>query len=371
MNILFVRRASITVVDGISTYILELASALNRLGHHVYILCGQYSDTKDVKCVLKERFFVENIPRIINWGRVTYIPDLKRQIVLKGISEELDIDVIHFNGFIPYFIDLRRATVMTHHGFPLFMGYNVRRSLHLIGYKTLQYISGYDLVIALSRKHLHELKELAPKLAEKSVVIPPGIDIQRIRRTVGRINVERKNMVLQIGTRRQKNPEISVLAFAIAYKRYGVKEANLTIVGNPTKNLLSMFQELPPDIRSRITFVRTLPKAQLLKVIAESRILLAPSIYESFHILSLEASSLGTPIIASSAIPEEVVVNGVTGFRVNDPLDYKAFGKLLARVLKDESLWSELHKNCLKRAEMFDSTRIAEMLIKTYKRTLK
>ena len=157
----------------------------------------------------------------------------------------------------------------------------------------------------------------------------------------------------------------------MAYKRYGVKEANLTIVGNPTRKLLSMLQELPIDIRSRITFVRTLPKAQLLKLISESRILLAPSIYESFHILSLEASALGTPIIASSAIPEEVVVNGVTGFRVNDPLDYKVFGKLLAKVLKDESLWSELHKNCLKRAEMFDSTRIAKMLIETYKRTLR
>jgi len=369
MNVLLVRRGSITIVDGISTYILELASALNELGHKVYILCGQCSNTNDMEYYLKEHFFGENVPniKIINWGKVTYIPNIKKQIMLKRISEELNIDVVHFNGFVPYFIDLRRATVMTHHGFPLFVGYNIRMPLHLIGYRILQYVSRYDWVIALSRKHLRELKELAPKLAEDSVVIPPGIDIQRIRRIVGRIDVKRKNTVLHIGTRHQKNPEISVLAFAIAYKRYGVKEANLTIVGNPTKNLLHVLQELPSDIRSRVTFVRTLPKTQLLKLIAEARILLAPSIYEAFPILSLEAIALGTPIIVSSAIPEEVVANGVTGFRVNDPLNYKAFGKLLARVLKDESLWSELHKKCLKRAEMFDSRRIAKILIKTYK----
>jgi len=371
MNILFVRRGPITTIDGISTYILELASALKRLGHHVYILCGYCSDSNGVESFLKEHFVIDDIPKIINWGEVSHIPSVEKQIMLKRISKELDIDVIHLNGFIPYFIGLGKATVMTHHGFPLFMGYSVRRAFHRVGYKVLQYsryLAGYDLVIAVSNKHLCELKELAPKLAERSVVIPPGINIQRIRRTMGGINVERKNKVIHVSTRREKNAEVSILTYAVAHKRYGVKDAELTIVGAPTKELFSILQELPPDIRSRITLVETLPRTQLLKLIAESRILLVPSIYEAFPLLSLEALALGTPVIASSAIPEEAVVDGVTGFRVNDPFDYEAFGKALAKVLKDELLWSEFHKNCLRRAEVFDSMKIAKILAETYKK---
>lgn len=370
MKVLFVRRGPVFVVDGISTYILELSSALKKLGHRVYVLCGYCSRIDDEERILREYFFVENIPQLINWGKLSIIPNIEKQIILKRISKHLDIDVVHFNGFIPYLIDLDRTTIMTHHGFPLFMGYNVRRSLHRVGYKALQYLTRYDLVIAVSRKHLRELKELVPKLAEKSVVIPPGIDVQRIRRTVGRINVERKT-VLHVGTRQEKNPEVSVLAFAIAYKRYGIKDAKLTVVGNPTKKLLSALQELPPDIRSKIRFVGALPRAQLLKLIAESRVLLAPSIYESFHILSLEALALGTPIIASSAIPEEVVADSITGFRISDPYNFEVFGKILAKLLRDESLFNKLHENCLKRAEMFDSTKIARRLIETYKRILR
>jgi len=369
MNIILVRRGSIAIVDGISTYILETSSALEKLGHQVYILCGACNNIN--RHFLKEFFFVENIPKIIDWGKVSYVPTIKKQAMIKKISEELNIDIVHFNGFIPYFMKPNKVTVMTHHGFPIFMTYGKQRFLHIAGYKILQYLTRkYDLAIAVSRKHLHELKEFVPRLARRYMVIPPGTDVQKIRGAVGKIDAERDNIILHVGTRQEKNLEVSILAFATACRSYGIKDAKLIVVGKPTERSLNVLRKLSPDIRNRIRFVSTLPRIQLLKLIAKSKVLLAPSIYETFHILSLEALALGTPIVASSEIPKEVLVDGITGFRIKDPFNYKTFGELLAKILKDGGLWGELHGNCLRRVEMFDSIRVARTLVKVYKEIL-
>ena len=169
MNILFVRRGSITIVDGISTYILELSSALKKMGHQVYILCGKCRLTNNVKSYVKENFLVDDIVGILDWGdKISYIPSPEKQLMLKRICRELNVDVVHFNGLIPCFVNIDAVKVMTHHGLPIFMsrtGLNYAK--HMLGYRLLQHMVRLDTVIAVSKKLREELKQLTPKLAEK------------------------------------------------------------------------------------------------------------------------------------------------------------------------------------------------------------
>jgi len=365
MNVLFVRRGSITVIDGISTYMLELASALRRLGHAVYVLCGNCSNID--KNFIRNYFIIDEVPPVIDWGKVSWVPGPKSRGLLKEVCREFYADVVHFQGFIPYIGRLNIHTVMTHHGFPMYMFpmYMMEDRMFRMGYKVLQYFTNYDVVIALSKRHRDEINQLLPRFREKVVVIPPGINVQKIR-SIARVSENRENIIVHVGTRKEKNPEVSIKAFTVMYKTYGVRNFKLVVVGTPTNELIQLVNALPQDVKSKIIFTDVLSKTDLLRFIARSKVLIAPSIYEGFHILSLEASALGTPVVASNAIPEEAVANGVNGFRVGSPYDYESFAKVLIKVLKDEELWLELHRNALNRAEYFSSIKIAKNLIKIY-----
>jgi len=368
MNILFVRRGSITIVDGISTYILELSSALKRMGHQVYILCARCKLTNSMRSYIRENFLVDDIVEILDWGdKISYIPSPQKQLMLKRLCRELNVDVVHFNGLIPCFANIDAVKVMTHHGLPILMSRTKLNYIkHVLGYKLLQHMVHFDTVIAVSKKLKEELKQYTPKLAEKAVAIPPGIDIAKIRKSI-RNSEERENIIVHVGTRPEKNVKTSMLAFAYAYKKLGLTKAKLVIGGKITNDLTRLLNKLPEHIRKRIILKDALPRKMLLRLIAKSKILLAPSLYEAFSILSLEALALGTPIIASTAIPEEVVINGVTGFRIDNPLNYKAFARIVAQLLQDEDLWAKLHRNATMYAEKFESQRIAHLVLKAYK----
>ncbi|MCX8137675.1 MAG: glycosyltransferase [Pyrobaculum aerophilum] len=86
--------------------------------------------------------------------------------------------------------------------------------------------------------------------------------------------------------------------------------------------------------------------------------MILPSGGEAFSITTLEAMACGTPPVVSNAVPEEVLVDGVNGIRLNslNPIDY---ADALEKVLKDDELWANLSKNGRKFAENFDHVKIA------------
>jgi glycosyltransferase involved in cell wall biosynthesis len=116
-----------------------------------------------------------------------------------------------------------------------------------------------------------------------------------------------------------------------------------------------------------VQLLKPLKRMSLLKLIGRAKILIAPSIYEAFHILSLEAQALGTPIIASPAIPEEACIHGLTCFRVANPYNYDEFAYWMNRLLKDDDLWYKMHRNAMKFAEIYDIKRIASKIANIYR----
>jgi len=75
-------------------------------------------------------------------------------------------------------------------------------------------------------------------------------------------------------------------------------------------------------------------KKELLELLCKSKALILPSSYEALPYTCLEAMACGTPVVVSSAIPEEVVIDGFNGIRVNsfNPVDYASdTGKTLSK----------------------------------------
>jgi glycosyltransferase involved in cell wall biosynthesis len=78
------------------------------------------------------------------------------------------------------------------------------------------------------------------------------------------------------------------------------------------------------------------------EILSRSSILVAPSIYEAFGIVFLEAGVTRMPVIASrvEGIPE-VIIDNVTGFLIN-PRDYKSFARKIVELFNDSVLLNKM-----------------------------
>jgi len=77
----------------------------------------------------------------------------------------------------------------------------------------------------------------------------------------------------------------------------------------------------------------------------------------------------GTPVVVSNAVPEEVVMDGFNGIRVNsfDPWDY---ANALERLLLDEELWLRLSRNGLEFVKQFDYIEVAKKYVSIIREVL-
>jgi len=124
------------------------------------------------------------------------------------------------------------------------------------------------------------------------------------------------------------------------------------------------------EFAKRYSFVEALfgidekAKAELL---ASARALILPSSGEALPYTVLEAMASGTPPVASSAVPSDVVIDGFNRLRVNslDPLDY---ANALEKLLRDEELWQRLSKNDVEFVKKFDYVEIARRYEDVFKR---
>jgi alpha-1,3-rhamnosyl/mannosyltransferase len=92
------------------------------------------------------------------------------------------------------------------------------------------------------------------------------------------------------------------------------------------------------------------------------------SLYEGFGLPALEAMASGTPVIVSdsSSLPEVV---GECALKV-DPLDERAIGEAMVRLIDDGALWKTLAERGLSRARNFSWRRCAELTRTVYRTTL-
>jgi len=120
------------------------------------------------------------------------------------------------------------------------------------------------------------------------------------------------------------------------------------------------------DIKvNSVEYVGYIPRDRLRELYSKAMVLLIPSNYEGFGYPVIEASASGTPTVGSNAIPQEVLVNGVNGFRI--PIfNPKVYATKLVELIKNDELWEELHKKCIEHAKQFHIDKIIDEYLKLY-----
>jgi len=342
MRIALIRREYITHIDGVNRFIALLAEGFAKLGHEPFIISWCYRGVEGSEL---EKWFMEM------HGLDTVIPIYTlRQMPCKGdpwlkiafdwwlrgsrLLHEEGADAAIVNGVIP----LRfRPKIAVNHGFTL-----KTNKLYLMFVKELY--RRYDGVACVSAKLRDEVKSI---LEVDCRVIPLPLKLELFKPV--KLS-ERENIIVHIGTRPVKNPQISIETIKILRKRgYSYK---LVVVG-------------PPTTLPKVEYVKykyPMSRREILKLLCRAKTLMLPSSYEALSYVVLEAMACGTPVVASNTVPEEVVINGFNGIRVNsfNPEDY---ANAVEKLLSDEDLWLRLSRNSLEFVKRFNYVEIAKKCI--------
>ena len=127
------------------------------------------------------------------------------------------------------------------------------------------------------------------------------------------------------------------------------------------------FSAYGSEVINRITIEGYLNDEELLKAYAECDIFLAPSRFESFGLIAIEAMRYGKPVIAGNVGGlAEVVIDNKTGILVN-PDSAEDIAKAILVLCQDSELRQSLGKNAAKAYEhQFTVSHMIEGIEKAY-----
>ena len=151
-------------------------------------------------------------------------------------------------------------------------------------------------------------------------------------------------------------PKKNVTRILEAYLASGSRKP-LVIVGAPgwgsDRDIALLKQMTKLDRPRRIKWLGYLPRHTLATLIAGARAVLFPSLYEGFGLPVLEAMTLGTPVITSTAssLPE---VAGDAALLV-DPFDTRALTQAILSLDADDAAVADLSRAGLVQAQQFSA----------------
>jgi len=198
-------------------------------------------------------------------------------------------------------------------------------------------------------------------LDERLAAAPTADDVARVRE---RFQLTSPFILYAGNIKPHKNLERVIEAYSILRRR-GVEDVKLLIIGDE----ISKYQNLRRlvhrfQLHQQVRFLGFVPDATLAALYRLANVFVFPSLYEGFGLPPLEAMAAGTPVITSnvSSLPEVVGDAAV----LVDPLNASAIADGMVRVLRDESLRSDLIRRGRERVKMFSWERSVARIRQVY-----
>jgi len=280
--------------------------------------------------------------------RGRYPREIEYLCKIAGLVRHADCDILH--AHIPALIP---ADLVTCHSLPAALLENRDLSWKVrVPYRLQNALYRYHLgraqghIVAVSEKIKSEIAQRYVYPAQRISVIANGVDLERFSpQTVGEHRLRmRKQLALDDGqfafmlvgsTLRLKG--VHFAAKALLRLPEG---AVLLVVGHGNPAELTDDAELINRLQQsgRLRFV--VPDQDIAAYYAAADALLAPSQYESFGLVVLEAMACGLPVITASTVglAIEAIADGVSGLVVTEPTDIDGLAAKAGCLLGDANL---------------------------------
>ncbi len=235
-----------------------------------------------------------------------------------------------------------------------------------------QAVAGARAVIAISHATAEAIGRVFPRHLHKVQVIHHGLDHDRYaaERAGPRSLLDRHvprdcRYSLIVG---QGSPYKNHLGMVRAFVEATAHQADhkLVLVRRFSRADLAIHRLLArPDVRDKVVVLPFVSDEVLLALYRHARILLCASHYEGFGMPALEAMSLGTVVLGSTAVAvREITANAALHA---DPTDVADMARKIRQLDEDESLRTKLREAGFQRAREFSWDRCAQATLDLYR----
>ncbi|WP_406701258.1 glycosyltransferase family 4 protein [Singulisphaera sp. Ch08] len=368
---------------GIGTYTRHLARALASLGHEPHVLTPG-----------TVRELVRDGPVTIHLAPASYFPVLDRLIpgvgaccriaaVMRQIVIRHEVEVVEFPNWgglgLAYGVGRPAPMVVRLHTSALecslidgedssrLVAWDIRRERWLN--------RAADTLVTHSLAHRSRMAEELGVNEDRIHVVPHGIEVYPAFRRILRSDNELR--VVYLGRMEKRKGTIDLLN-AIPDVLREVPEARFILIGSDRPHCPGgrthaqyLEDEFPAEVRRRISLAGRLSDDEVDSQLQEADLLVAPSLYESFGLIFLEAMRWGTAVIGTTAggIPE-IVEHEKTGLLV-EAGHPSQLAQAMITLLHNKDLRHRLGDAGRRRVEsIFNVDRMARQSVELYETAL-
>lgn len=351
---------------GIGTYIINLAKGLRRLGHNIFVITRTYGGDKAeiIDGVRVYRYRSRYIPKLEK-----LLPNLEWSRFVSGKIEALDrefgLDIIEFPNWegvgFWYGGKKKRKPVVTRFHTPYFemLTYDSRTQKVTMGDKFLCWLEkraslSADAMVCSTRFHADFMIKSYGLEKNAIHILPLGIELCAPPAGYGSRNDPLK--ILYVGRLEHRKGTMSLIR-AIPQVCAEAGNVQFLIAGKDRAHApggilhQEYFRRHYSQYGGKVKFLGFVADEEVRRLYADCDIFAAPSLYESFGLIYVEAMMNGKPVIGCRAggIPE-VVDHGESGFLI-EPDDDKALARRIIELARDYDLRVAMGKKARKLCE--------------------
>jgi len=380
--------------SGIALHYKHLTNGLLELGHEVVIYFFPYeifqSSTYEsngvtvhqLGCSIPKLFYRRGIGRFFKFFKtLEWYPTLSMQrqasTFLKKRVYEDRIDIIESTsnrGMLANYAKYRnRPPICTRVSTTMTSAYANARNDVPINYQIeaklekLQ-IKRSNSLVTHSHRHSEELEKELGISNKHFKIIPHGIPISPKFKTSTKSKT--KDLKVLFVGRLERRKGIDVLLKAIPLVLSEIDSVIFSIIGSDPDGFSKIFLQ-NSSLEKNVLFKGKVSEEELRLAYQECDILVAPSYYESFGLIYLEAMSFAKPTIGTKAggIPD-VIVDNETG-RLIEPGDHQALAEAIIQLANSPEIRLEMGTNGRKRVEaLFSTRRMTESTVEHFQELL-
>lgn len=371
---------------GVCRYTYDLANGLAKMGNEVHVISRSEKDYgyeyKDGN-VFVHRIVsasMESLPIGLTISKKNLSYSYSAWSKLRELKKRFGIQIVEAplwdaEGFVLSLV--KNILFVVRIETPLFKVAEIQGWQHTTDQKIANWMEGEtarraDKVITISKAIGALISENHRIAQERMELCPLGIEIP----DENSLLINRKTDILSIlfVGRLEKRKGIDTLFKAIPLIVDKVPNARFIIVGKDTNLSMGggsykdyLLDNLDKNYHNKVTLTGYVDNNELSEFYRQCDIFVAPSLYESFGLIYLEAMAWGKPVIGCriGGIPE-VIEDGVTGILV-PPEDEVSLANAIIRIVK-EDLIEDFGRNGRKRVENnFTINKMVKNTCKIYK----
>ena len=376
------------VIGGLGRHVGALARALAEEGHEVHVVTRDLPDAPEVRDAIEDGVHVVRIPEappVIGFDQlVAWVLAFNNRIqaVAGRLLRAQPFDVIHAHDWlvayaaaglketwdVPVVSTIHATEYGRHQGW---LPGPMNKLIHQVEWWLTYEARRVIVCSSYMRRELEQIFALPP---DKLDVVPNGVDVRdfavdpdEARQMRARLTGPRTRMILFAG-RLEYEKGVQTLLAALQEVRERVGPTRLFVAGVGTYS-----EELRREVRRlklqrHVRFTGFLADAELRLHFGAADVAVAPSIYEPFGLVAVEAMACGTPVVVGDTGGLREIVADGSGLSFT-PQDAGELADALVRVLTEDDLAAELVARGHARARnRYDWGSVARRTLEVYAR---